>query len=108
MVGAGGCSFGNQSGGASRLSISFGVYFFVLPGRVFGSGDSGGSDPACTGNAHAGSRAGTAGSAVDCTPPGAGACCDSVPLEKRHTSATVSAQTVVLIDIASSFVIHDS
>ncbi len=46
IEGAGLCSSGNQSGGLRRSSISFGVYFFVLPGTDFGSGDSGGSDPA--------------------------------------------------------------
>jgi hypothetical protein len=48
-----------------RSSISFGVNFLLLPGIVFGSGDSGGSEPAWIGNAHAGSRAAGDGSAVD-------------------------------------------
>ena len=56
MPGAGLCASGNQSGGFIRSSISLGVYFFVLPSIDFGSGDSAGRDPACTGNAHAGSR----------------------------------------------------
>jgi hypothetical protein len=41
--GAGGCSSGNQSGGASRLSISAGVYDLLLPGTRFGVGSSAGS-----------------------------------------------------------------
>ena len=56
MDGAGWCSSGNQSGGLRRSSISLGVYFFVLPGTVFGPGRLGRQRASLTGNAHAGSR----------------------------------------------------
>src|SRR5687768_11613715 len=87
MDGAGGCESGSQSGGFIRSSISFGVYFLVLPAMVFGSGVSGGSDPCCTGNAHAGSRAAGDGNAVDCTE---GCCACSTATVARPMNPTTN------------------
>src|SRR5688572_25799343 len=97
IAGAGLCSSGNQSGGLNRSSISFGVYFFVLPGTDFGSGDSAGSVPAWIGNAHAGSRAGGDGSAVGVPGAGCGACCDVTVAEATAASAMTSVNTRVVL-----------
>src|SRR6266513_4645392 len=77
--GAGGCSSGNQSGGLDRLSISAGVYFFVLPGTLLGAAASAGSAPLTAGNAHAGSFVG-----------GGCGCC--APMDSTEQTVTTSAQ----------------
>src|SRR5687768_6556082 len=87
--GAGGCWSGNQSGGAFRLSISFGVYLRVLPGIVFGSSDSAGSCASITWNAHDGSRGTGLGSGV----------CDLTVAETASAIANTSIHTRACIKV---------
>src|SRR5262245_33667055 len=83
MDGAGGWSFGSQSGGAIRLSISSGVKVLSLPASFFGPG-SGASDPCCTGNAHAGSFGGGVRSCSGLT-----ACCaEYTPADTNSNTPT--------------------
>src|SRR5215470_5986304 len=81
--GAGGWSFGSQSGGAIRLSISSGVYVLSLPAIFFGPA-SVGRDPCWTGNAQAGSLGGGVRSCSGLTD----CCAEGTPADRNSNAPT--------------------
>src|SRR5688572_7814823 len=95
-----GWSSGNQSGGLRRSSICAGVYCLLLPGTVCGVAGSAGSDPACTWNAHDGSRGTGEGNAVGVA---AGGCCEITALDSTVTRQAMRASVLDMDGDCRSF-----